>query len=412
MSKALAPAFGKDPDKMLRILGGVGDAGAASGLGTSDMSMVATAMGRMQSTGKTSLEYLNILQERGIDAYGMVANARGESVNDMLKEISKGKIPGAEAVEAILKGMEDPTGPYQGAMELLSGTFSGLSSTVEGLREELDAAKGAGYNAKRKEDLEEEVEYLEGPQGAALKAAYEKIGEWEATVENEKGRLQRDIVGAVMTGVIPEGLDEKVKGQLAQIIDEYQNSGDESGAALARAQALALDAYYGSEGFQQLQAANQSLAEDIRNDAGVTDSWKNAGYTIGLQFTTGLAAAMVDTRPSVAETSKAIANSVAEFQGTPNRSNFDVDPDNFLTTVNGSHAAGLERVPYDGYVALLHEGERVQTAAQARSGDGGKAAVQPIITGNTFNVRSDNDIDAIAVHLADEIELRVLAGRM
>lgn len=34
--------------------------------------------------------------------------------------------------------------------------------------------------------------------------------------------------------------------------------------------------------------------------------------------------------------------------------------------VDGSHAAGLERVPFDGYVAELHEGERVLTAAEAR----------------------------------------------
>ena len=36
---------------------------------------------------------------------------------------------------------------------------------------------------------------------------------------------------------------------------------------------------------------------------------------------------------------------------------------------HGSHASGLERVPFDGYIAELHSGERVQTAAQVASTD-------------------------------------------
>jgi len=39
------------------------------------------------------------------------------------------------------------------------------------------------------------------------------------------------------------------------------------------------------------------------------------------------------------------------------------------TRVNGSHEAGLERVPFNGYVAQLHAGERVQTASQAAASD-------------------------------------------
>ena len=38
-------------------------------------------------------------------------------------------------------------------------------------------------------------------------------------------------------------------------------------------------------------------------------------------------------------------------------------------TVDGSHASGLSRVPFDGYIAELHQGERVLTADQAKQDD-------------------------------------------
>ena len=41
--------------------------------------------------------------------------------------------------------------------------------------------------------------------------------------------------------------------------------------------------------------------------------------------------------------------------------------DGIRSSVSGSHAAGLSYVPYDGYIAELHKGERVLTAMEARA---------------------------------------------
>ena len=71
-----------------------------------------------------------------------------------------------------------------------------------------------------------------------------------------------------------------------------------------------------------------------------------------------------------------------------------------------SHAYGLTRVPYDNYPALLHEGERVLTAAEARRG--GSAVVN--ITGNQFTVREEADVDRIASAIASRVSDAMLTG--
>ncbi|WP_433943604.1 phage tail tape measure protein [Paenibacillus sp. SN-8-1] len=64
-------------------------------------------------------------------------------------------------------------------------------------------------------------------------------------------------------------------------------------------------------------------------------------------------------------------------------------------------AGGIDRVPYNQYPASLHAGEAVLTREEAkryRAGAGGAPTVT--ITGNTFHVRQESDIDAIARRLA------------
>jgi hypothetical protein len=69
------------------------------------------------------------------------------------------------------------------------------------------------------------------------------------------------------------------------------------------------------------------------------------------------------------------------------------------TNTNGnSHADGLENVPYDNYPALLHEGERVLTAREARQES--STPINVTITGNSFTVRSDDDISELADQVA------------
>lgn len=51
------------------------------------------------------------------------------------------------------------------------------------------------------------------------------------------------------------------------------------------------------------------------------------------------------------------------------------------------HETGLDYVPYDGYHAILHKGERVQTALQARGGSGGSSSGTVVdMSGAVYNI--------------------------
>ena len=106
MSRSLAVGFGDSPERMLELMTAIGDAGSAVGVTASDMEVMAQAMSRMNSSGKATLEYLNILQERGVNVIGMLADEYGRTQGEIYDMISKGEINGQDAVDIIQRGME------------------------------------------------------------------------------------------------------------------------------------------------------------------------------------------------------------------------------------------------------------------------------------------------------------------
>lgn len=71
------------------------------------------------------------------------------------------------------------------------------------------------------------------------------------------------------------------------------------------------------------------------------------------------------------------------------------------TRVDGSHMNGLSNVPFNGYVAELHKGERVLTAQENRNYSGGGGS--PVTINNTFEVRNQQDAEAVAKEIVTQL---------
>lgn len=364
MGKVLK-TYGYEVEELLPTMQKIGDAGAALGMGREDMAAMATYLGRMKTTGKTTMEYLNPLLERSIPVWDYLAQASGIAKDEVQEMVSRGLVPGEKAAEIIADYMGED---FAGSMEQQAQTYAGLASTLEGMQEEMDNAMGEGYNEQRKLGMQEQIDWLSGESGEAMKEANRLIGEWQASLENEKERLLRESMDAVMTS------------------DAFAEANSvEKGRMLAAAQAEANAEYLKSDGYQLQQEANEKLVDDIQ--VAMKDVYLDAGYNMGLKFSEGVANAIKDAGGGVA--SVIAAELGGGYSGVSPRMEHE-----------RGYAYGIQRVPYDNFPALLHEGERVLTASQARE-QGGAPTVQ--VTGNSFIVREEADIDRIATALCQKI---------
>ena len=396
MSRALATGFGDAPDRMLELMTAIGDAGSAVGVTASDMEIMAQAMSRMNSSGKATLEYLNIFQDRGVDVIGMLADAMGKTQGEIYDMISGGDINGQEAVNIIQAGMESM---YGGAMETMAQTFDGLTSTLEDAMTEIDNAMGEGYNERAKEGLQADIDAYGGALGDALAQANEIIGEGKAIAENLDQQYSREALSALTLGTSTTVYGEDQANRLAEmhdqytsLVDQYQNATEEDKAVIAsqiealkeEAQAMADSAYDASEMSQELHDVNLDLITAIReNTAALGSAAWGKDYEVEQEKTKGTGSTLLDTVSSAISK----ANSFV-----------------------GQNAWGLDRVPYDNYLTYLHEGERVLTASQARAMDQGGSApnVSVTVSGNTFGAGMDET--AVAEAIADTAVRKILAG--
>ena len=399
-----------DPEEVFGVLQTLSDASAGLNLSSSDVSMMISGLSRMRTTGKATQEYLNYFSERGVDVYAALSEALGVDKSSIAGMVTKGDISGGTAAQAILDYIDRT---YGGLSEDLMSTYDAMTDNLEDIMSNIQAAGGEGYNEERKAGLQAEADAYEGALGDAVSAINRIAGENQAFFENLSGQITRETLTAVLEGAMPGSglysqaeLDrmQELAEQYQAAREDYEGTGSRSAAVkmedvYEEAQALAQTIYDNNDLVLEEQDLSRDQIAAIRDNITATENLTGAlqSYYTGQERSKGQATGWFGSGEATdSATSTMINNGYGYANGIPRNAI--------------GHAAGLRRVPYDGYAALLHQDERVLTAAEARAADGGSAQpVQITVTGNNFVGTGEEMADQLMSLITDKLRLARMA---
>lgn len=399
-SKLLLNTYNQE--KTLDVLMSLSDATAGLNLNDSDINMFISGLSRMRTTGKATQEYLNYFSERGVDVYQALSDATGADKTKIADMVSGGKISGDTAAQAILDYID---ATYGGLSEKLASTYDAMVDNLGDVMTDIDAATGESYNETRKQSIAQQIESYGGELGEALAEANRAIGAGRAALENLADSYTEEALAAVLQGkdTTLEWSTQNTE-RLAELSDLYQKAmadyeaGNAEAGALVEsyveeARALAEAQYDSSDAARSVAETEENLITAINENTAALQGWRGA-YDTSQALTKGRGENfMSDVTSAGGDAGTAYYRAAAAANGG--------------AYVGHGYAVGIDYVPYDNFPALLHQGERVQTAVEARSERSSRPVV---ITGNNFTVREDADISRIASELLTQMELAESRG--
>lgn len=409
-----------DPDEALDVLQNLSDATAGLNLSSSDVNMMISGLSRMRTTGKATQEYLNYFRERGVDVDQALADELGVDKSAVSGMVSKGQVGGEDAAAAILAFIEKEFG---GLSDDLAGTYDAMVDNLGDLTASMEAEGGDAYNELRKEGIQAEMDALDGGLKEAMGEINAIMGENQARRENLEEQYMREALEAVLLGKEGSVFSEEENAKLAELSGQYAElkaQYDESGGTDAEAGAKLESLYEQTEALGKAYFENSDFVKTLNdieldeiaaireNTAGLTNATE-ASYWLGQELSKGRFAVKIDhgdvdysTMIYTDDGGNLIYGSNAQLGD-----GYYDDGGNFRP-----YAFGLERVPYDEYPALLHEGERVLTAAQARAQDAaGESAggIQLVVTGNSFSGTSEEMAEQMWAVIVRRLEQEAVA---
>ena len=363
-------AYGIEGKNVMELMGIIGD---IAGGNTNNFSGLSYAISQSLAAGKLNAQDKNQMVNYGLNPLEFVAKDQGISVAEATKLMSDGKITADMLMDAMRLAVSEGERFFNGT-NALSDTYEAMSGQLESAWNNLEAAAGEKYNAVRKDGMTKEIETLTGENAEKMKKAYEMVGAYEAEMEN---RHQQNIINSMENA--------------AKLIEEQGLTDIEAEKVMWEAKTQAEIDYKNSEEYQKKLQAEKSLVANIQSSLTESGEYVKFGQAMADQFSKGwqsgrLSNATSDVRAQISkEGVSGYINSIFAnaYKGTPGG-----------VSSSRKHAAGLKRVPYDGYVAELHEGESVLTRVEADKRSGGSVTIAKLA--DQIVVREEADIDKIA----------------
>ena len=363
-------AYGIEGKNVMELMGIIGD---IAGGNTNNFSGLSYAISQSLAAGKLNAQDKNQMVNYGLNPLEFVAKDQGISVAEATKLMSDGKITADMLMDAMRLAVSEGERFFNGT-NALSDTYEAMSGQLGSAWNNLEVAAGEKYNAVRKDGMTKEIETLTGENADKMKKAYEMVGAYEAEMEN---RHQQNIINSMENA--------------AKLIEEQGLTGIEAEKVMWEAKTQAEIDYKNSEEYQKKLQAEKSLVANIQSSLTESGEYVKFGQVMAEQFSKGwqsgrLSNATSDVRAQISkEGVSGYINSIFAnaYKGTPGGA-----------SSNRKYAAGLKRVPYDGYVAELHEGESVLTRVEADKRSGGSVTIAKLA--DQIVVREEADIDKIA----------------
>lgn len=404
IAKTLTVYGDKSKKSLMGHLTAIGDTGAALGLSTTAMDSVAQILGYMGSSEKLDSVKLKQLRLKGIGANQMLADSYGVSASQFSKMVSSGKVSGADAMNRLYEKLSTMFG---GMSEKQSKTYDGLNSTIEGLKQNIEAAQGTAYNQMVKKGKSKEISLLDGATGKELSNMYNMIGKGKGIRKNRETRIQDEVYEGVLKGkkvkdsaVNSKAVEEikKLHQEYAEAKETYKNgnekqrmeAGNKMDGIKQEIDTLSDEIIDTSSYFDGIDANEKEVASYTGEITSILGAWKDK-YDLDQTRSHGILSSIFQAPFQTSQ-----SNRVPKVTAANGRTDF------WPLTGAKSHAYGEKTVPYDNYLIAAHQGERLLTAEEARRHDEKMPNIS--ITGNVFQVRKESDVSAIAAELARQIK--------
>ena len=155
-------SVGVESEKVIPLMGAIGDATAAMGTGADGVNRATKAIQKMGVTNKVTMESINMLAEAGVPIIDALATKMGKTPAEVADMVSKGAIEVNDVLTAIETRQGEGFKRVSGMMDEQSKTFAGQISTLKDEMEQSLANAAAPLLDSLKDVLPEITEALKG----------------------------------------------------------------------------------------------------------------------------------------------------------------------------------------------------------------------------------------------------------